>query len=96
MGLHATGRTSDEGTAVMAHGLLSSMSVVSGGIMTVWDHWADLSPAGRDHLFERILAHATIVTEALKDLTHGLPEDVEAELDDLQRRRPRVQGAPEQ
>ena len=67
-------------TAVVAHGLLTSMAVVSAGVATVWEHWGDLSPAKRDHLFERILAHADLVNEGLRDLTQGLPQDVVDEL----------------
>jgi hypothetical protein len=74
--------------ALVAHGLLTSMSVVSSGVMTVWEHWADLPVEKRDYLFERILAHSTFVTEVLRDLTQGLPEGVAAELAALERLRP--------
>jgi hypothetical protein len=65
------------------------MSVVSAGVMTIWEHWADLPLDRRDYLFERILAHSAFVTEVLRDLTQGLPEGVAAELEALQRLRPR-------
>jgi len=73
---------------VIAHGLLTSMSVVSAGIVTVWEHWADLSPDKRDYLFERILAHSSFVAETLHDLTQGLPPAALAEFDALQQSRP--------
>jgi hypothetical protein len=76
-----------ETTSVVAHGLLTSMAVVTAGILTVWEHWADLSPEKRDYLFQRILAHSDIVTEGLRDLTQGLPEGAMAELEAQQRRR---------
>ena len=80
-----------EGSAVVAHGLLTSMSVVSAGIMTVWEHWADLSPDKRDYLFQRILAHAEIVSDGLRDVAQGLPESAVAELEAHKRHRgPRV------
>jgi len=88
MASHAVTPETDDGTSVVAHGLLTSMSVVSAGIVTLWEHWADLSPAKRDYLFQRILAHTDFVSEGLKDLTQGLPEGVAAELNAMQRRRP--------
>ena len=93
MASHAPTQEADSGAAVVAHGLLSSMAVVSAGIVTVWEHWADLSPAKRDYLFERILAHTNFVAEALRDLTHGLPEGAIAEFEAMQRRRPEPPGA---
>jgi len=78
----------DEATAVIAHGLLTSMSVVSAGIVTVWEHWADLSPEKRDYLFERILAHTTFVADTLHDLTQGLPQAALSEFEALQQQRP--------
>jgi len=83
----------DSETAVIAHGLLTSMAVVSGGVVTVWEHWADLSPSRRDYLFKRILAHATFVSDALHDLTQGLPDAAIAELEALQRGRPQSPDA---
>jgi len=70
----STGRDSGDNVAVVAHGLLTSMTVVSAGARTLWEHWADLSPEKRDLFFERILAHAGVVTEGLRDLIQGLPE----------------------
>ncbi len=78
----------DEGSAVVAHGLLTSMSVVSAGITTMWEHWADLTPEKRDHLFARILAHSDFVSDVLRDLTQGMPAGVVAELEAMQRGRP--------
>ena len=78
--------------ALVAHGLLTSMSVVSSGVMTVWEHWADLPVEKRDYLFERILAHTAFVTETLRDLTQGLPAGVVTELEAMQQRRPARPG----
>jgi hypothetical protein len=85
----AVSRNPSETTSVVAHGLLTSMAVVSAGILTVWEHWADLSPEKRDYLFQRILAHGDIVVEGLRDLTQGLPEAAVVELEVQQRRRHR-------
>jgi hypothetical protein len=68
-------RNSGETVAVVAHSLLTSMTVVSAGARTLWEHWADLAPEKRDVLFERILAHSSTVTDGLRDLIQGLPEE---------------------
>src|SRR3954468_17372524 len=81
-------KNAGETASVVSHGLLTSMAVVHAGVVTVWEHWADLSPEKRDYLFERILAHTAFVTETLRDVTRGLPEGVLAELEEMQRRRP--------
>ncbi len=82
----------DGGTAVIAHGLLTSMAVIHAGIVTVWEHWADLPPEKRDHIFERILAHTTFVSETLRDVTQGLPTGALEELEAMQRLRPDAPG----
>jgi hypothetical protein len=86
----ATGYAGDSTEAVVAHGLLTSMAVVTAGLGTLWDHWNDLSPAKRDYLFQRVLTHVTFVSDALKDVTRGLPEEAQGALDALQRTRPRA------
>jgi hypothetical protein len=63
------------------------MAVVSAGVMTVWEHWTDLSPEKRDFLFQRILAHADLVNAGLRDLAQGLPEAAAAELQAQERHR---------
>ena len=91
MAPHVVSQDASETSSVVAHGLLTSMAVVSAGILTVWEHWADLPPEKRDYLFERILAHADIVIEGLRDVAQGLPEGAVAELEAQQRRRHRPQ-----
>ena len=68
-------------TAVVAHGLLTSMSVVSAGIQTVQERWTDMSASERDHLFDRVLAHAAHVSEGLKAMSKGLTESAVIDLD---------------
>ena len=87
MAPQASSRAATDTSSVVAHGLLTSMAVVSAGILTVWEHWADLSPEKRDYLFGRILAHAGLVTEGLRDLTQGLPEAAVVELEAQRRHR---------
>jgi hypothetical protein len=80
-------REIDGEAAVVAHRLLNSMAVVSAGVVTLWDHWSQLAPDARDDLFERVLAHSDLVTEALRDIAQGLPQSTVAELAAHQRRR---------
>jgi hypothetical protein len=40
----STSRNTGETVAVVAHSLLTSMTVVSAGTRTLWEHWADLAP----------------------------------------------------
>src|SRR3954454_13138781 len=74
-------------TAVVAHGLLTSMSVVSAGIQTVQDRWSELLPSEREHLLDRALAHAAYVSEGLKAMSKGLTEGAVVELDSSRPRR---------
>ncbi len=89
----AQGQQTDALTAVVAHGLLTSMSVVSGGIETVKERWADLTTSERELLLERALAHAAFVSEGLKTISKGLTEGAIAELEALRPRRPPPPGA---
>ncbi|TMK85159.1 MAG: hypothetical protein E6G57_14065 [Actinobacteria bacterium] len=74
-------------SAVVSHGLLTSMAVVTAGVATVRDHWGDLSPTRREYLLERVLAHAGVVSDGLRDLARGLPEETVAQLEAQQRHR---------
>jgi len=87
MAPHTEERNTGQTSAVVGHGLLTSMAVVTAGVATVWEHLGDLSPDKRDYLFERILAHAAIVSEGLRDLARGLPEGTVDELEAQQRHR---------
>jgi len=78
--------------AVVAHGLLTSMSVVSAGIQTVRERWADLTPSERDELLERAHAHTAFVGEGLKAISKGLTEGAAAELEDQRPRRADARG----
>jgi hypothetical protein len=85
----STGHAEDSTEAVVAHGLLNSMAIVAAGLGTLWDHWNDLPPSERDYLFQRVLTHVSFVSDALRDLTRGLPEEALYELDTLQKARSR-------
>ena len=72
--------------AVVAHSLLGSMSVVVGAVETVEQHWERLGDDTRRQLLVDAGIQARYVSEVLRDLLRGLPPEVIAALDDLQRR----------
>ena len=69
--------------AVMAHGLLTSMSVVTGSIGLLRDAWEDIDPAERDALLAKAEEQALHVGAVLTDLVRGLPAEVLSQLDHL-------------
>ena len=69
--------------AVMAHGLLTSMSIVTGSVGLVREAWNELEPAERDTLLAKAEEQALHVGAVLNDLVRGLPPEVLAHLDHL-------------
>ena len=67
----------DATMAVVAHGLLGSMSLVLGHTALVRERWDDLPAEQRDAALRTVLSQATFVAEVLKDLARGLPPDVD-------------------
>ena len=59
--------------AVVAHGLLQSVTVIRGVAATLKDAWADLPDGERDHLLERLDSQAAHVGDVLSDLVQMLP-----------------------
>ena len=83
----ATGESDDDALlAVVAHSLLGSMSVVVGALETVQQHWDRLPEETRSQLLGDASIQARYVSDVLRDLLRGLPPEVIAALDDLQRR----------
>lgn len=73
----------DDLLAVMAHGLLNSMGVISGAAETIKLHWERLDDAIKLELLDKMIAQSALVTGVLTDLVRsGRPELVEA-LDQL-------------
>jgi hypothetical protein len=62
-----------ETSAVTAHRLLNSSAVVSMGITTLQAHWDGMLVPERVHLLQRMLTHAAVIDDRLKDLTRGRP-----------------------
>ena len=78
----------DPGLGVMAHGLLNSMAVVTGTLITINEH-PDIEPESLRYMLERARAHADLVSASLKDLAQGLPMGATAVLEDLDQRSTR-------
>jgi K+-sensing histidine kinase KdpD len=70
----------DPTMAVVAHGLLNAMAVITGTAMTVRRNWDRLEHDQRDRMLGSIERQAEFVTGLLQDLVRGLPPDVEAAL----------------
>lgn len=73
----------DPTAAVMAHGLLNSMAIISGAAATLREMWADLPADRREQLLRMITEQAEYVSEMLGDLARGLPVGVLRQLDAL-------------
>jgi K+-sensing histidine kinase KdpD len=73
--------------AVMAHGLLTSMSVVAGSIGLLRDAWEEIDADEREALLAKAEEQALHVGAVLTDLVRGLPAEV---LEHLDRLRPRA------
>jgi hypothetical protein len=75
----------DEATlAVTIHGLLTSMSVINGGAITLRDSWDKLSDADRLKVLDLVIGQASHVGGVLNDLMRGLPHGLVAALDQIQ------------
>lgn len=72
-------------TAVVAHGLLGSMAVISGAAETLRENWTDLNTVDRDGLLSMIETHSVHVAVTLADLARGLSPEVTEVLDRLDR-----------
>ena len=69
--------------AVVAHGLLQSVTVIRGAAATLKEVWADLPVNERDRLLERLDSQAAHVGEVLTDLVQMLPSAALAVLEGL-------------
>ena len=69
--------------AVMAHGLLTSMSVVTASLGLLRDAWEDFDADERETLLAKAEQQALHVGAVLTDLVRGLPADVIKQLDHL-------------
>lgn len=74
-------RPVDATAAVIAHGLLNSMAVISGAAATLREAWDALDGPRRETLLAMITDRARQVTDTLGELARGLPPGVLKELD---------------
>jgi hypothetical protein len=79
----------DATLAVVAHGLLTSLSVIQGANLMLRDDWDRLAPERRAELIEMALVQAGHTIGVLQDLMRGVSPDLAAELD-------RMSSAPRQ
>jgi len=68
----------DPTTAIVAHGLLNSMAVLTGTATTMLDHWDKVieDPERARELLLRIVRQASMASGVLEDLVRGLPPQV--------------------
>jgi K+-sensing histidine kinase KdpD len=69
--------------AVLAHGLLTAMSVVTGSIGLLREAWDEIDAEERDVLLAKAEEQALHVGAVLNDLVRGLPPEVLHHLDAL-------------
>jgi hypothetical protein len=82
----------DSTLAVVAHGLLTSMSVIQGANLMLRQDWERFSPDRRLELLDMALVQADHTIGVLQDLMRGVAPDVAAELDRLAATRNRHPG----
>jgi hypothetical protein len=77
----------DNAAGVVAHGLLNTMTVISGAAQLLRTEWDGLSAPRRLELLEMIELHTADASQALVGIVQGLPPDALDLLDELSRRR---------
>ncbi len=70
--------------AVVAHSMLGTIAAAKGAIQTVLAH--DLDPATTESLLLMAVRRLDKLTERVRDMAMGLPDDVVDFLDDLRER----------
>ena len=73
----------DATIAVVAHGLLQSVTVIRGAAATLREHWAELDHDARQSLLEKVDTQAEYVAGVLADLVQMLPSSARAVLESL-------------
>ena len=65
----------DSTTAVMAHGLLSSMAVIGWGVSTIQDKWGALDEVTAHEVLAMVQRQVEFVSGLLGDLARGMPPE---------------------
>lgn len=81
-------RAEDAAMAVVAHGLVNSMSVVVGTITMLRENGHRLSRDTQDDLLARAKEQCDVVMGTLLDVARGFPPELIAALDALNETRP--------
>ena len=87
MDISDTAAADSSAAAVVAHGLLNTMSVISGAAELLRREWDLISPKRRGEVFELIELHAAEASQALVSIVQGLPPEALDLLEQLSRRR---------
>jgi signal transduction histidine kinase len=78
---------SDELAAVVAHGLLNTLTVIGGAAELLRTEWDTIGPSRRDELFALIEVQVGEAADGLRGLVLGLPPEALELLDELSRIR---------
>ena len=62
--------------AIVAHGLLGPMALVTGSLYVLIGSWDELSETERRELLQRGERHAQFVGDVLGEMARGLPVDI--------------------
>jgi hypothetical protein len=81
------GTLTEAAAGVVAHGLLNTMTVISGAAEILRTEWDALSAPRRADLFRLIELHTAEASVALVGIVQGLPPEALDVLDELSRRR---------
>lgn len=77
----------DSPAGVVAHGLLNTMTVISGAAELLRREWDVISPERRAEVFSLIELHAAEASQALVTIVQGLPPEALGLLEELSRLR---------
>jgi hypothetical protein len=78
------GLGADDGTtAVIAHGLLNSVSAIQMGAHALRESWEQMSPEQRDQIIGLVADQASHIRGILSDMIRGLPPEVVRALNSL-------------
>ena len=84
--LPLSGGESDATMAVIAHGLLKSVSAIQMGAYALKESWEQLSEEQRTQILDIVADQAGHVRGILQDMIRGLPTEVIQALNGLERR----------
>ncbi|HUZ43371.1 MAG TPA: hypothetical protein VMU63_03135 [Acidimicrobiales bacterium] len=80
------GADADAAMAVIAHGLLNSVSAIQMGAYALRESWPQLTDEQRDQVLGIVADQAAHVRGILQDMIRGLPTEVIQALNGLERR----------